>query len=312
MRLRSLVSLCGLLLFAASGCGHVDPPNFIQLPTVLASPVPLPTSGMLSAPSDRAVWMLVGGVELFVSQDRGATWRQQPLPAGVTVIGMSFIDEASGQLLGTVSPGPCDLAQVKLFATPPYWHPVAAHGVAAGHCPTDLTFADPEHDFVVATGSDTSPAPVVYRSSIEGWTWAASAPLPDPPGTTWQAGALAGRLQSFGATQLVQVGRYVYHSQDGGATWKYLATAPGGATSLGFVTATRWLELIAPGQSRETLDAGATWHSYASDYAQAAPVAPEVVFANQQLGYATVRGALSRTEDGGLHWTRLQTPGTLG
>lgn len=47
----------------------------------------------------------------------------------------------------------------------------------------------------------------------------------------------------------------------------------------------------------------------ASDYDQAAPVAPDVVFGDSAVGYATVRGGLSRTLDGGLHWSALHTPG---
>ena len=37
---------------------------------------------------------------------------------------------------------------------------------------------------------------------------------------------------------------------------------------------------------------------------------PEVVFADSLVGYATVRGGISRTVDGGLHWTDVHTPGT--
>ena len=96
---------------------------------------------------------------------------------------------------------------------------------------------------------------------------------------------------------------------DGGATWTYVGSTPDGSTSIAFVTATRWL-VVTPGRSEETLDAGAHWRAYASDYGQAAPVAPSVVFASPQVGYATVRGELQSTLDGGLHWTRLHTPGT--
>ncbi len=121
---------------------------------------------------------------------------------------------------------------------------------------------------------------------------------------------MPGQVHAFGAALLVSAGRYVFRSTDGGATWSYLAATPEGSASIAFVTATRWLELIVPGQSRETRDAGASWHAYASDYSQAAPVAPEVVFADAQVGYATVRGGLKRTADGGLHWVALHTPGT--
>jgi hypothetical protein len=34
------------------------------------------------------------------------------------------------------------------------------------------------------------------------------------------------------------------------------------------------------------------------------------VFADDQVGYATVRGQIQLTLDGGLHWTEIKTPGT--
>ena len=55
-----------------------------------------------------------------------------------------------------------------------------------------------------------------------------------------------------------------------------------------------------------------TAHAYASGYGQAAPIAPIVVFGDPQVGYATVRGSLQRTVDGGLHWSAIRTPGTQG
>jgi photosystem II stability/assembly factor-like uncharacterized protein len=57
-------------------------------------------------------------------------------------------------------------------------------------------------------------------------------------------------------------------------------------------------------------NAGKTWHLYPSDYSQAAPVAPQIVFSDPLVGYATVRGSIQRTIDGGPHWTYLKTPGT--
>ena len=67
---------------------------------------------------------------------------------------------------------------------------------------------------------------------------------------------------------------------------------------------------IVPSDSRETTDGGKTWHFYASDYQQAAPVAPQIVFGDANVGYATARGAIQRTIDGGAHLTSIKTPGT--
>jgi len=61
----------------------------------------------------------------------------------------------------------------------------------------------------------------------------------------------------------------------------------------------------------ETTDGGATWHAYTTDYSQAAPIAPDIVFGDAQVGYAIVRGSIQRTVDGGAHWTTIKTPGTV-
>jgi photosystem II stability/assembly factor-like uncharacterized protein len=105
--------------------------------------------------------------------------------------------------------------------------------------------------------------------------------------------------------------RFVFRSTDGGANWKYIASAQDPGNNVDFVTATRWLQLIGPGQSVETKDAGASWHRYASDYSQAAPIAADFVFANSEVGYGTVRGGIYRTVDGGPHWVIIQTPGAI-
>jgi photosystem II stability/assembly factor-like uncharacterized protein len=284
-------------------------------PTILASPIPLPTIAEFDAPSSSVVWAFVGGLELFRSTDRGETWQQRPLPSDPgPKAGVSFVDDAQGWLLSRGSPATQCQAEVATI-----WHTIDAgatwqrmdtQGIAEGQCKSGLSFVDPTHGFLVA--SDPNQPPVIYRTADGGRTWAASRPVPDPPGFTSQPGGFtltAGRMRSFGSTLLVPVGSYVFRSTDGGASWSYLASASGSTGSIAFVTATRWLSLIVPGQSEETLDAGATWHAYASDYDQAAPVAPDVVFGDSAVGYATVRGGLQRTLDGGLHWSSLRTPG---
>lgn len=101
----------------------------------------------------------------------------------------------------------------------------------------------------------------------------------------------------------------VYRSHDGGSTWTYAASIPSGGT-LAIVTASHWLRIGPVGGSFESTDAAATWHEYTTDYSQAAPIAPDIVFADANVGYATVRGGLQRTVDGGARWTKLKTPGT--
>jgi hypothetical protein len=78
------------------------------------------------------------------------------------------------------------------------------------------------------------------------------------------------------------------------------------------VTESRWLQLVVPGQSMETINSGQQWHPYSSDFNTDIPVGgPQVVFVDAQVGYAEGRGALQRTDDGGAHWTRIATPGIL-
>jgi len=282
---------------------------------MLVSPIPMPTFARLAAPSSSVVWALVGGLELFQSTDRGDTWHQRPLPSSPAAEWISFADDRQGWIMSSGSPaGQCQVQLVRIWHTADAgatWQRLDATGIRDAQCKSGLSFVDPTHGFMVAWDQDHMP--VVYRSGDGGRTWTPSQPLPDPPGFTSQPGGftpMPGQVHAFGAALLVSAGRYVFRSTDGGATWSYLAATPEGSASIAFVTATRWLELIVPGQSRETRDAGASWHAYASDYSQAAPVAPEVVFADAQVGYATVRGGLKRTADGGLHWVALHTPGT--
>jgi photosystem II stability/assembly factor-like uncharacterized protein len=261
---------------------------------------------------------------LFRSLDGGATWEQRGLPSGdqgVVVEGISFASEREGWLL---SPGPpatqCMAQGVRLWYTSDVggtWQQSTPSGVEERRCKEALAFVDASRGFLAAW--DPNSPPVLYRTPDGGRTWAASGPLPDPPGFTTRAGGFtlrAGRVRAFGATLLVPVRAsggqvaYVYRSGDGGATWSYAAAVPPGEGAFALITATRWIVLGAPGRSLETTDGGASWHPYATDYAQAAPVAPVVVFADDRVGYATVRGLIQRSLDGGARWSPIPSPGT--
>jgi photosystem II stability/assembly factor-like uncharacterized protein len=106
------------------------------------------------------------------------------------------------------------------------------------------------------------------------------------------------------------VRRHVFQSTDRGATWSYVVATPT-ASDIVFLTPTRWLQMVPGSSSSETTNAGASWHSFVTDYVQAAGVPPQIVFGDAQTGYATVRGGIQRTTDGGVHWTNLTTPGTI-
>jgi photosystem II stability/assembly factor-like uncharacterized protein len=286
--------------------------------------VPLPTSATLSTASDSVVWSLVAGRLLFRSTDQGQTWEQRPLPPGyhASPAGISFVDDQEGWVAAAGSPATqCQAQYVAIWHTTDAgasWQPVQGAGIADSQCKDSVSFTDSMHGFLSAW--DPNHPPVIYWTQDGGETWAPSQPLPDPPAVTTGPGGFeltAGRVQGFGPTLLVPVRMghgelYVYESDDGGASWNYSATAPLDGASIGLATATHWLLLINPSQSQETSDAGATWYLSSSDYSQAAPIPPDVVFGSPDVGYATVRGGIQRSVDGGQHWTVLYTPGTCG
>jgi photosystem II stability/assembly factor-like uncharacterized protein len=126
---------------------------------------------------------------------------------------------------------------------------------------------------------------------------------------------MPGRPRAFGSVVLLdasggQQSKDVFRSTDGGATFSFASKVPTFEGTVAFVTATRWLQIATSSSSKETTDGGVSWHAFTTDYSQAAPFAPDVVFGDGSVGYATVRGAIQRTIDGGAHWTTIKTPGT--
>ena len=290
------------------------------LPDASASPIPLPNVVQLSAPSRDVVWVLVAGQRLFSSGDRGATWLARGLPPAVTNAEVSFIDGQEGWLSGVGSPATqCQQQSFVLWHTTDSgmtWSALPANGIPAARCKSSLAFVDKVRGFVVA--SDPNHAPVVYRTADGGRTWAPSTPIPDPPGFATQAGGpslQAGAVQAFGSTLLLPLrapgqALYVTRSTDGGATWGFVAAIPKVDGGFAMVSAARWLLVGPAAQSQETADSGASWRPFTTDYTQASPVTPVVLFGDPDVGYATTRGAIQRTTDGGAHWTRIVTPGT--
>jgi len=286
--------------------------------TPTPTPIALPTTATISAPSSNVAWMYVGGTRLFRSLDRGNTWAERRLPGGAPSGEVAFASDLEGVYLRTS--GQCPAQQVSLWSTHDgalTWEQVTSQGIADSRCKGRPSVADPQHAFL-ATVDDTA-APAIYASADGGRTFS-SRTLPNPPDFTITGAGDAlrpGPIRGFGATLLVDVAgqktnaasEFAYRSIDGGTTWTYVSTAPI-AMQIALVTASRWLQISSPSDSRETTDGGATWHAYTTDYQQAAGVAPQIMFGDANVGYATVRGALQRTIDGGAHWTSLTTPGT--
>ena len=296
-------------------------PTPTSSPTASPSPIALPSIAQLSAPSGTVVWALVGGTRLFRSSDRGDTWVERTIPPGLPNVEVSFADDTNGLVLSTgAAATQCQTQTVSLWKTADgaaSWQQITATGIADAMCKSFLLLADPTHAFFTAWSPNAAPA--IYWTADAGLTWKASSPLPDPPGFTTQGAGAAlrpGRPRAFGSIVLVaavgggQGTQYVFRSTDAGTSFTYASTVPTAEGSVAFVAAPRWLVIAPPNASRQTLDGGATWQPYPTDYSQAAPIAPDVVFGDATVGYATVRGAIQRTTDSGAHWTAIKTPGT--
>jgi photosystem II stability/assembly factor-like uncharacterized protein len=288
-------------------------------------PIQMPSMAELSAPSASVVWTIVDARYLYRSVDRGATWEQRPVPAPSQYFPpeISFISDTEGWYSVSGEPsGDCASEAIAIWHTTDAgltWQPLGSNGIAGAQCKQGLSFVDSNRGFLDAW--DPNHPGVIYRTTDGGRTWAASSPLPNPPGAkTTCIDCIATRsaiVRAFGSTLLVPAEQesgpgfeYVLRSNDGGATWVPAASAPDVGGNVTLVTAYRWLKLIGPDQSIETTNGGSSWHRYASDYSQAAPVAADFDFADSMVGYGTVRGQIYRTVDGGLHWTTIHTPGT--
>ena len=297
-------------------------------PTPSPPQVILPTAAQLAAPSDNVVWVLIDGY-LFRSTDQGVTWQQRtfPRPGGGGNPVISFVDDTNGWALFPGDPSTqCQQAGADLWRTSDgaaTWQVVASvtdqthdpKGLPFDQCKEYMAFIDPAHGFVA--GHDTSHTPMVSRTQDGGITWAQST-LPDPPGFKTQGGHAFSvmEIKNFAGDLLAGAqssdgGKHVFRSTDDGASWTYLASTGANLNvPIVFVTEARWLVIFNNGSGQETTDAGKSWHTFASDYQDAAGVASTFVFADSHVGYGTVRGGIQRTADGGLHWVRLKTPGT--
>lgn len=312
----------------------VELPGTQVVPTASPSPspgvIPIPTDVELSAPSADVVWALVGGGRLFLSTDRGASWHERPwarYPGGGGNPVISFVDDSNGWALFPGVPSTqCQQAGAQLWRTSDaggHWSLVAevsdqkqpTTGLPFAQCKEYMAFVDAKDGYVA--GHDTEFQPTISRTADGGAHWS-RAVLPDPPVFTRGGGNTLSviAIRKFG-TQLLAAtvspmgAQYVYRSTDGGMSWTYLAFVGTDAyVDVTFVTASRWLVIGNDGVGEGTTDAGSSWHSFSSDYRDAAGVASTFVFADANVGYGTVRGGIQVTSDGGTHWVRLRTPGT--
>jgi photosystem II stability/assembly factor-like uncharacterized protein len=263
------------------------------------------------------VWALVAGQHLYRSSDRGDTWEDRTIPGQLPNAEIAFASDKDGLLVGASSPATeCQSQTVAIWRTSDgagSWQQLTATGIPDAMCKQGLASADSTHAFLTTVSPNAGS--LIYRTADGGASWTASAPFPIPANLAAH-GALfvqiTGRPRGFGSVVLAD-GRNgptkdIFRSTNGGAIFTYASTAEADG-SVAYVTAMRWLDL-GPSSSRETTDGGATWHAFTTDYNQAAPSAPEIVFGDASVGYATVRGSIQRTTDGGAHWNAIKTPGT--
>ena len=275
--------------------------------------IALPTTAQIAAAGSGVVWVFISGDHLFRSTDKGDSWTQRTLPQGISANArIAFVNANDGWLLvsGT-SATQCSGQAVTVWRTADgaaTWTKLDASGIDAAQCKDSIAFVDAQRGYIGAWDANTQPK--IYRTTDGGKTWGNST-LPNPPAqrpTTFAdfTSVLLTSAENSGTPSR----SYSFRSTDAGAAWTGASAGPVEGVAIVFVSATRWLQIGTPSQSQETTDAGASWHAFTTDYQQAAPVNPQIVFGDASTGYATVRGSIQRTTDGGAHWTAVKTPGT--
>ena len=158
------------------------------------------------------------------------------------------------------------------------------------------------------------PAPAkVYGSSDGGSSWRAH-DLLFPPGTAFPAGGqwstsvtlLPGHgVVASASCECAPTVDYKFATFDGGSTWRSVPGAPG---SVAYQDDRNWWVIDARTLYRSA-DAGQTWNKVSDQLPdwEFGPFALDMRHAWARLSLAGGSG-LGRTDDGGMHWTRLSVP----
>ena len=306
-----------LIVAVAVACGAADQPapgatslwQSVPSSGPSARPITLPTNVDLSVAPGGVVAAWVGQSRFFVSSDHGDHWTEAVMPPGAVTFAFSSKD--TGLAVGGSPAAQCQQQVVGVYRTQDggrSWLPVKPSGIDPARCKDRVTVTSA--GAFLAAWSDRA-APVIYRTTDGGATWTASEPLPDPPGQVTSSGGATLRpyaVAAFGDTLLAAAmgwqHRYVYRSLDRGAHWQWAATAADSQCGVSFIDATTWWN-----GRQMTVDGGATWTRSAGYPSTAAPICATFAFEGTTAGYATVRGTIWRTGDGGATWQRIPTPG---
>jgi len=206
-----------------------------------ATLIPLPNVAQLSAPSATVVWALVANTRLFLSTDRGDTWKEQKPPALTSTTLLSFIDDHEGWLAALGAPTAS--CQTQLFALShtadagATWSPLTVTGIPPAQCKNNLAFRDATNGLVAA--SDGTTAPVVYRTTDGGRTWSVPVKVNKTPNGTLAFTPAVDVLPNGTVAvtyydlrhntpnpNTLLADNFVVHSHNGGQTWSEARLTP--------------------------------------------------------------------------------------
>jgi photosystem II stability/assembly factor-like uncharacterized protein len=242
--------------------------------------------------------------QFYRTTDGGANWRSISLPdPQATQVTLS--DESHGFLLTQ----PTSTEPVHLFAT-----------VDAGDSwkklpdpPVDTYFLASRRSSEAWLASFGAAPARVYRSVDGGSSWQAHE-LPYPPNTTFASGSQlstsvtllpgSGVVASAVCT-CAPTSAFNFATFDGGATWRFVAAAPG---TVAYQDDLHWWVIDAKTLYRSA-DAGQTWTKISDQLPDwgFGPLALDTKHAWAQISVTGGYG-LARTDDAGLHWTRVIVP----
>src|ERR1700682_67756 len=251
---------------------------------------------------------------LYRTADGGLHWTMVGLPTtgvGTIVNTLSFSDSSHGWFLAQTSVGPNRL--FNLYATDnggDTWRQLADP-------PSDsitTTFRGPSEGWLGSTGIVP---PHVYKSNDGGRTWQRRGlPRPtdvQPDASSWSTRVIllpdAGVL-AFVAGGGTLVDYYELTSFDSGASWRYGSSrrsSSGFGGVLSFQDAQRWWAIDGTNLYKSP-DAGQTWTLVSQELPNGMGACQIFDSMHAWARFDSEDRGLLRTDDGGLHWSRVTIP----